>query len=132
MSFYINIPGQNESLALWLQAGEALILLGVNGSGKSAIIDKLYKDNRQNVIKVHSMRQNWFKSGNPDITQSTHNSFQHSLEAWDRCNSSWYNDDNAATKVNMILYDLINSENRRSRKITNIIDTSDDETTKKT
>ena len=57
-------PNDPNPINLPLKNGDQLFIVGANGSGKSALIQKFVSEHSQNWVKrITAHRQTWFNSG---------------------------------------------------------------------
>ena len=69
MSFNWTIPGSTgESLNLVINLGEALFILGANGTGKSSLMQHLYNPHHAKARRISAHRQTWFSSNAMDLS----------------------------------------------------------------
>jgi len=127
MSFPITIPGQANPLTFTLEAGETLVLLGANGTGKSALVAYLHKILGEHVIKISAIRQNCFETGKLSMSQSQRDNLHEAFKLMDREDTSRFFERNPSERANLPLFDLVSFENRRARKIATFIDSNDTE-----
>lgn len=79
MATKISIPRiSGECLSLEIPKGSCLFLLGANGSGKSALVQHIFKDSQniesQNkVLRISAHRQTWFSSDSLDMSPQSRN-----------------------------------------------------------
>ena len=58
-----------DPINITVKNGDLLFIVGANGSGKSALIQRFVSENRSDRIKrISAHRQTWLESGNIDIT----------------------------------------------------------------
>ena len=80
MPFNLQFQAQNaENVALQLEAGEILFVLGANGTGKSSLMVHFAKHNAGKTQKISAHRQTWMNTDGLDMTpdskaQTEHNS----------------------------------------------------------
>ncbi len=124
MSFTLSIPTGKPTgaLTLTVRAGQMLFILGANGTGKSSLIQAFASASEGKTRRITAHRQTWFRSGSPEFTgrQRTANE-QNILNSDRQINARWM-DDYSEQRVQMAIYDLVNSENMRARKITQAVD----------
>lgn len=111
-----------EAQEFKIPEGRTLFVLGANGTGKSALMHKLYSQNRARARRISAHRQTWFTSNAMDFTSSRKvdtetNIFNHDANAQSR-----WRDDYAAQRSQVVVFDLINAQNIRAREIADNMD----------
>jgi ATPase subunit of ABC transporter with duplicated ATPase domains len=67
--FEINIPKPGAPpLQFAIDLGEIVFVLGANGTGKSTLMQSLYRNHGQKARWVSAHRQNWFESDSIDLS----------------------------------------------------------------
>lgn len=127
MAFDITVPTSNEPLALVLNLCDSLFVLGANGSGKSSLMQQIYKNHSDHAIRITAHRQTWLLSGEIEMTPRNRTNTQQNLRNVDINPTSRWRDDFAAERPNLVLYDLLNSENLRAREIAKAVDSDSKE-----
>jgi ABC-type cobalamin/Fe3+-siderophores transport system ATPase subunit len=124
MSFSFSIPTGKPAgdLALTVNVGQMLYILGANGSGKSSLMQAFASASVDKTRRITAHRQTWFRSGSPEFTgqqraEYAQNMFHHDRQA----NARWM-DEYSNQRAQMAIYDLVNSENVRARKIAQAVD----------
>ncbi len=126
MSFSLQFPAQNtEEKHIPLEAGEILFVLGANGTGKSSLMFHIAQQNRGATRRISAHRQTWMNSDALDMTPSTKMETEQSIRQGDRQQQSRYRDLFAAQRASMTIYELINAENIRARRITALVEGDD-------
>ena len=116
--FNLQFPAQNAEVSqLRLEAGEMLFVLGANGTGKSSLMFHIAKKNRGATRKISAHRQTWMNSDALDMTPSTKMQTEQQIQNEDRQQTSRYRDSYAAQRASMTIYELIDAENIRARRI---------------
>lgn len=62
---------QGEEFEVPLEVGNTVFVIGANGSGKSALVHKLFTANRENARRISAHRQTWFQSNAMDMSAAT-------------------------------------------------------------
>ena len=126
MTFNLHFPAQNAEVSqLRLQPGEMLFVLGANGTGKSSLMFHIAKQNRGATRKISAHRQTWMNSDALDMTPSTKIQTEKQIQNEDRQQQSRYRDSYAAQRASMTIYELIDAENIRARRIAALVDGGD-------
>ena len=118
MSWNINRISR-EPIPLELKTGDVLYIVGTNGSGKSALIHKFVRENRNDkrVRWIAAHRQTWLNSGATDFTSRNRQEYEENrISNLSRQDSRW-RDNQAARHLSAVLYDLGAKENARARSI---------------
>ena len=126
MTFVFTIPEPSGTpLAVTLDIGQCIFVLGANGTGKSSLMQKLYSAHRATAQRISAHRQTWFSSSSvtlsPEQKRNTETNISHS----DMGTESRWKDDYAAQRANIAIYDLIDAENVRARTIAGAVDCRD-------
>ncbi len=126
MVFNLQFPAQNAEVSqLRLEAGEMLFVLGANGTGKSSLMFHIAKQNGGATRKISAHRQTWMNSDALDMTPSTKMQTEQHIQKEDRQQQSRYRDSYAAQRASMTIYELIDAENIRARRIAGLVDGGD-------
>src|SRR5690554_3206371 len=70
MSFSLSIPTDKSigPLALTVNTGQMLFILGANGTGKSSLMQAFASASNNKTRRITAHRQTWFRSGSPEFT----------------------------------------------------------------
>ncbi len=118
MPFNLNFHAQNnEDYQLQLGAGEILFVLGANGTGKSSLMFLFNQNNQGRTRKISAHRQTWMNSDTLDMTPANKIQTEINVKNEDQNQHSRYRDTYAAQRASMTIYELIDGENVRARKI---------------
>lgn len=110
------------NLTIPLIQGKALFVLGANGVGKSTLMHKLFQQNQGISTRILAHRQSWFNSNAMDMTASQKEQTENSIRNSDLAITSRWKDDYSGTRSSISIFNLINSENIRNRKIANEVE----------
>lgn len=128
MTIKISIPKTpSEVLSLEVPRGACLFLLGANGSGKSALVQHIFKssrskDSQNKVIKISAHRQTWFSSDSLNMSPQSRNYIRENVQQSDAEPKARWRDEYAEGRVDAAIYDIIQAENLRARTITSAVD----------
>ena len=123
MPFDLSIPTQEgQRLSLSLQEGELLFVLGANGTGKSSLMFHIAQSNLGRARKITAHRQTWMNTDALDMTPATKLQAEQNIQNTDRQIRSRYRDDYAAQRASMTIFELIDAENVRARRIAGLVD----------
>ena len=112
-----------DLINLSLGVGDRLFVVGANGSGKSALIQRLvsrYPDGNFKRITAH--RQTYLESGEVNITATSRQQQEQQHLNYDRTSESRWKEMNPSWRLNAVLFDLVAKENERARAITHQVD----------
>lgn len=115
----------NGALNIPLTEGKALFVLGANGVGKSTLMHNLYTQNLNHTKRILAHRQTWFTGNSMNMTASDKKNNDNYIKGYDQDISSRWKDDYSQTRSSISIFDLINSQNVRARKITDAVDAKD-------
>ena len=107
-----------------LLAGDALFVLGANGTGKSSLMLHFAKQNYTVSRRLSAHRQTWMNTDALTMTPASKINLERNIRNQDREDVSRYRDDYAAERASMTIYELIDAENVRAREITAHVDAS--------
>ena len=122
-----NIPlFSGQTLPITLEAGDRLIIVGANGSGKSALIQHLVSSNpSQNIQRMTAHRQTWLPTGSINLSPEQRKQFERNNEGSEANNSARWIDRNSQGKQAAVLFDLVSKDNARARSVTRFVDEDD-------
>lgn len=120
-------PGQQPtstptSQPISLDKGDFIFVLGANGTGKSSLMLRFFTPNRQRARRIVSHRQNWFEEGGLNMTARDRTNTGNQIQNQDGHPQSRWKDSYAGQRANIAIYDLIDAENVRARKIADAAD----------
>lgn len=124
MSFSLSIPTGKPTgpLDLSVNVGQMLFILGANGTGKSSLMQAFTLHNNHKTRRITAHRQNWFRSGSPEFTGKQRADQENNMIHHDRNPDTRWMDTYAEQRAQIAIYDLVNSENVRARKIMRAVD----------
>ena len=122
------IPTQDgEPQEIPLYTGNAVFVIGPNGTGKSSLLQKLYADNRNHARRIAAHRQTWLAENASDLSPANKPSVAQNIAAQDVQDHSRWRDDYARQRVSVSLFELIDAENTRARQITTAVDSENED-----
>ena len=125
-SFNISFPVENATPPTpQLAVGEALFVLGPNGTGKSSLMLRFATTNPGNSRKISAHRQTWMNTDALDMTPASKVQTEQHIRNADHQQQSRYRDDYAAQRASITIYELIDAENVRARGIAAFVDADD-------
>ena len=123
MTTDLDIPTlDGQPLTLQLNNGELLFVLGGNGTGMSSLMFHFARKNAGRSRKISAHRQTWMNTDALDMTPSTKLQAEQNIQDTDKRIQSRYRDDYAAQRTSMTIYELVDSENVRARRMTSLVD----------
>ena len=112
-----------EPLAISIEVGEQLYVVGANGTGKSALFQHWVTSvGGSNIKRIAAHRQTWFESGNLDFTARRRRDFETNVRSWDRQVDARWMEHSPAERQSAVLFDLVAKDNTRYRTIGQYID----------
>ena len=111
-----------DSLPISIEAGDQLYVVGANGSGKSALIQRFTSQGGHAIRRIAAHRQTWFQSGNLDFTALSRRQFEQNSMNWERQANARWMDHSPEQKQSAVLFDLVAKDNTRYRTIGQYID----------
>lgn len=124
--FNLNFPSDNpETSQLRFGPGEVLFVLGANGTGKSGLMQRFLQQNPESSRKISAHRQTWMYTDTLDMTPAKKVQTEQNLKSEDLSSHSRYRDGYASQRASITIYELIDAENVRARKIAEAVDNKD-------
>jgi len=128
----VHIPNRGTSdtpltppLEIPLTEGKTLFVLGANGVGKSALMQKFFDQNHKHAKRILAHRQTCFRSNSMEMTASSKKQTEGQIKSTDLQVSSRWKDDYLGIRPSISIFDLISFENSRSRGIAGAVDKDD-------
>jgi ABC-type lipoprotein export system ATPase subunit len=123
MPFPLTIPKPDgTSLNHSVDSGQILFVLGANGVGKSALMQRFYSAHRDHARRISAHRQTWFESNAIAMTAIDRRNTEQNMRNQDNNPASRWLDPYAPQRASMAIYDLIDSQNVRARSISDAVD----------
>lgn len=120
--FNLSVKTCSEDININLSVGETLFILGANGTGKSALMHRLYTNHKDDSKWITAHRKTWFTSNAMDLTPASRKQMNEYIQNFDIQDSSRWKDDYYQQRADISIFDLINSENTRARQIAKAVD----------
>lgn len=121
-NFNIYLPRTSGTpLNFNLEVGKVLYLLGANGCGKSSLITQIFSQNSLKAKRISAHRQTWFESNTPDLNPQNRQQLGALVLGRDATPEGRYREDNASRRASMAIYDLIDSDTMKARKIADFV-----------
>lgn len=106
------------SISLQAQAGDAIFIVGPNGGGKSALLQRFVETisgDKFRYIVAH--RQNWSASSSPDIAPSGRLATEQNIRNYSRGEQARWRDDYGPQRAGTQIAGLITAQNHWSREL---------------
>ena len=115
-----DIAGVQQNIVV--NDGKVLFVVGANGSGKSSLMQRFFTQHRNNAKRISAHRQTWFTSNTLDFTPTSRKQTGVEMENDDAKETARWMDRYGSQRSTAAIFDLINADNIRSRKIAAKID----------
>jgi ABC-type Mn2+/Zn2+ transport system ATPase subunit len=123
MRFDLSIPrGNGPALDLAVAAGEVVLLLGANGTGKSSLMHRFYGAHDANARRITAHRQTWFESNAITLSPQQRQQTEANIRGHDTNPQSRWMEYAPSSRASMAIYDLVDAENVRAREIASAVD----------
>ncbi len=117
------IPDDPDSIKLKLKNGDQLFIVGANGSGKSALIQRFVSENSGKKVKrITAHRQTWLSSGSIDFTPANRREHERYMRDHNKNDEARWKEYRAQQGLSAVLFDLVAKENTRARDIARYVD----------
>lgn len=131
LTFNLSIPRTSGTpVNLSVGPGESIFVLGANGTGKSGLMQRLYANHRDNARRISAHRQTWFGSNAITLSPEDRRITENNILSMDTEPQARWRDELSGHRASIIIYDLINAQNIRDRKIAGAVDCGDIERAK--
>jgi ABC-type cobalamin/Fe3+-siderophores transport system ATPase subunit len=104
-------------LVMSVHTGDVLFLLGANGTGKSSLLNTIYRPHLRQARRVSAHRQNWFESNDGSMTPAARMDLARNLQSWDSGVDARWREHAPAARAEAAVHDLIAAENRHARAV---------------
>jgi ABC-type Mn2+/Zn2+ transport system ATPase subunit len=109
-------------LTVTIENGQCIFVLGANGTGKSSLMHAFYAAHSANARRISAHRQTWFSSNSLSLSPEQRRQTEQNIQSTDTHVQSRWKEDYSAQRANIAIYDLIDAENVRARKIAGAVD----------
>lgn len=120
---YQDYTGRNHPIPL--NKGDMLFVLGANGTGKTGLLQNFTAQNSKVAQRIIAHRQNWFHTDSIDLTPAHKIQVERGIRKFDTNYQSRFSDNHAAHRSQIVLYNLLDSENKRNKNIADAVDAND-------
>jgi ABC-type lipoprotein export system ATPase subunit len=119
----IPLASSGAALPLAARRGQATVIVGANGSGKSALGYWLQRN--ADTTPVHRLiahRKLWFPHAGPSITSAERHASRQNMASWNVQAESRYVDHADSVRSNIVLFDLLSMVNYRNAMVAELHD----------
>lgn len=102
--------------------GQATLVVGANGSGKSALSHWLETHTEAPVRRLIAHRRVWFDAPGPSINSAQREQARPNLRAWSSQPESRWLDHADGVRTSIVLFDLLAQENGRNAEVARLVD----------
>lgn len=111
--------GEIDSISI--SSGDVLFVLGANGTGKSSLLQHIYRENFENARRIAAHRQTWLMTGNQTLSPDQKRRIQSTVLNNDKAPESRWIDRHSGERPSISIYDLVNSQNTKDRMIASAV-----------
>lgn len=121
----------SSQMAIDVENGGVLFVVGANGAGKSALMHQIYTQHRGNCRRILAHRKTWLRSNRVELTAFSKKQSENQMSQQDINFVTRHQDNYAEQRSNLTIFELIDSENVRARDIARAVDSNDLDLAKK-
>ncbi|WP_082656347.1 AAA family ATPase [Bradyrhizobium valentinum] len=114
-----------SSLKFSMEDGEAIFILGANGTGKSSLLHHFIRQHGTRAHRISAHRQMWFEDDVINVSAVQRSQIRANASNYDQDPNSRIRDPWASSRPSAVVFDLMDSENLRAREITAAMDRRD-------
>ena len=114
-----------------LQRGGIFFVMGANGTGKSSLMHRFYRDNPDSAVRITAHRRTWFASGVVDITARQKQQRESSMRSGERDPSFRWRADYDEQRASVVIFSLVDAENSLARRIAELMRTGEEDKARK-
>ena len=131
--FSFSVPPTRDTnvLSVTLHAGDMLFVVGANGTGKSSLMHRLYRDNFEAAVRITAHRRTWLSSSVVDVTAHQKQQNESQMRNAERDPQYRWRADYDEQRPGMSIFNLIDAENSPARKIADAMRRHDEEDARK-
>lgn len=115
----------STALTVQIDEGQAIFLVGANGTGKSSLMHLFYSSHHGKARRISAHRQTWFSSNAITLSPHEKRNTESYIRSMDTSAEARWKDDYSAQRASIAIYDLIDAENLRARSIAQAVDKGD-------
>ncbi len=117
------VPRPGDPLVLLARPGTVTVVVGANGSGKSALGVWLQKNTPgTSVRRLIAHRRLWFEHAGPDMTPAQREILAPNILQWSLQLESRWRDHAHAHRADIVLFDLLARMNERNARLAALVD----------
>ena len=105
--------------------GRPVFVVGPNGSGKSSLLQILYKENKDRSRRITAHRQTWFESNAIRLSPARKLTLDRNIPSNDSTDESRWRDYHASERIDVTLFELVDSEITRAIRMQAAVDSLD-------
>lgn len=124
--FDISVPHKPEPLQIHLDSGDALFVLGANGTGKSGLVQRIYAAHYANARRIVAHRQSWLQSGRIALTPFTKRELEENIQQSDVQPQSRWQEPYGEARSGIAIYNIVRQQNNQNRTIADAVRFGDD------
>ncbi len=118
MPFNLSIPRDGGvALDLAVGAGEVILMLGANGTGKSSLMHRFYSAHHSNARRITAHRQTWFESNAITLSPQARQRTESNIRGHDTSPQARWKEYDPSSRASIAIYDLVDAENVQAREI---------------
>lgn len=122
----LTVPLTNgATLTFSIDPGQIVFALGANGTGKSSLLQRFSAAHKDISRRISAHRQTWLESNAINLSSQERNNTYTNLQSYDVNPQSRYKDSYQSSRPSLSIYDLVNSQDVRARKITEAVEKDD-------
>src|SRR5580693_6889346 len=101
--------GTHAPVPVVARAGHSTVVVGANGSGKSAlgVWMEQHSGGFSGIRRLIAHRKLWFQFAGPGVTVAQHEATRNSMAQWSRQHESRYLDHADGQRASMVLFDIL-------------------------
>ncbi|MCZ6860877.1 MAG: AAA family ATPase [Alphaproteobacteria bacterium] len=123
LPFERQVPLRGEdSLRLSISSGDVLFVLGANGTGKSGLMQCFFNAHFDKARRISAHRQTWFEASAIALSPHQKQQFESNIVNSDRSLESRWKETYSSQRPDIAIYNLVDAQNVRARKITGAVD----------
>ena len=132
MTFALSIPSESDpKFQLGLEPGQVLFLLGANGTGKSSLMHRFYRNHQKHARRITAHRQTWLHSNTIMLTHQSKKVSEERIRSRDREPDSRWMESDPGARSSIAIFDLVESENLLARMIADAVRNEDIDSARK-
>jgi ABC-type cobalamin/Fe3+-siderophores transport system ATPase subunit len=120
--YNLSIPRlDGQALDLKVGAGDVILLLGANGTGKSSLMHNFYGAHHSNARRITAHRQTWFDSAGISLSPESRRASESNIRKYDRGPEARWREYDPSSRASIAIYDLVDAENVQAREIADAV-----------